>query len=344
MSALSVGTKGRSVMRLQKMLNELGYTLPTDGVFTDALKEAVIDFQTNKEITADGIVDRQTKVTLKRMRRRMRRANRRGSPLPYQIQPNHNGEDIEEPDLIPEAEDEDFDEGLNTQEESISEEETKAVEAKEFNSLKEAQTHYQQLQRNGASAAALGAFRKRAILAVYGNSPSVSEINELKHLVYSQSWLKPEGEDLYLFYITDSPNYFKSGVTRKGVYFGYTATRRNSDTFDLKIFRVFNNQSNLRMSTQIKAEIVNGVAEVAIYRGQRESYKWIISKTEVLHVKLEKGKSEASAQASAALQAQADNSHGIHNHKSIEEDKFTLKNAIKTALKIFIAEYGHLMS
>ncbi|WP_035757149.1 peptidoglycan-binding domain-containing protein [Hugenholtzia roseola] len=343
MGALQLGDKGRAVVKLQKILNELGYDLPTDGVFSQALLEAVRDFQTNKEIEPDGIVDRQTKITMKRLRRKMRRAKRRGESV-APLQTTHS-----EPDLIPEPEDDDdeFDAGLVTEEKPLDASEEKKVETavaeKKITSLSEAQGQYQALVKAGASAAALGAFRKRAILEVYGNAPTVAQINQLKELVYGQAWLKPEGEDLYLYYITDSPNYFKGGVMRKGIYYGYTATRLNDDTFDIKIYRVFNNQSNLVMNTRAKATLVADKAQISLPRGVRESYKWNISSSEILSVSLTKGATQVSLAPSNMLKTQADAQHGVKNHTHTEEADFSLKNALKTALKAFIAEYGNLL-
>lgn len=55
-STLKLGSNGSLTRYLQRILNELGYSIPIDGIFAQSTKEAAIAFQTAYGLDADGIV------------------------------------------------------------------------------------------------------------------------------------------------------------------------------------------------------------------------------------------------------------------------------------------------
>lgn len=55
-STLRLGSNGSLTRYLQRMLNELGYTLELDGIFGQSTYEAVLDFQNKHNLDADGVV------------------------------------------------------------------------------------------------------------------------------------------------------------------------------------------------------------------------------------------------------------------------------------------------
>lgn len=57
---LKQGSKGGFVVALQYLLNQYGYNLSTDGIFGSGTAKAVQQFQTNNNLTLDGIVGRNT--------------------------------------------------------------------------------------------------------------------------------------------------------------------------------------------------------------------------------------------------------------------------------------------
>lgn len=57
---LKRGSSGEVVVALQNILNYYGYSLSTDGNFGANTEKAVIDFQTKKNLTDDGIVGKKT--------------------------------------------------------------------------------------------------------------------------------------------------------------------------------------------------------------------------------------------------------------------------------------------
>lgn len=57
---LSYGSKGSEVTELQKLLNQNGYTLDTDGIFGTKTQAAVKDYQQKNNLDVDGIVGNNT--------------------------------------------------------------------------------------------------------------------------------------------------------------------------------------------------------------------------------------------------------------------------------------------
>ncbi|HJZ67842.1 MAG TPA: peptidoglycan-binding domain-containing protein, partial [Blastocatellia bacterium] len=58
---LQKGSKGPAVVQLQQKLNELGFNVgDADGNFGPATESALIDFQSSKRLTADGIAGPDT--------------------------------------------------------------------------------------------------------------------------------------------------------------------------------------------------------------------------------------------------------------------------------------------
>ena len=59
-SVLKLHSKGSEVKQLQKLLADLGYEVSQDGIFGNGTKRAVIEFQENNGLEADGIVGKGT--------------------------------------------------------------------------------------------------------------------------------------------------------------------------------------------------------------------------------------------------------------------------------------------
>jgi len=63
---LRVGSRGEAVLHLQKLLRSLGHSqVDVDGIFGPDTRSAVIRFQEEAGLPADGIVGRQTWATLR---------------------------------------------------------------------------------------------------------------------------------------------------------------------------------------------------------------------------------------------------------------------------------------
>jgi peptidoglycan hydrolase-like protein with peptidoglycan-binding domain len=54
------GARGDSVANLQQALVDLGYDISVDGIFGEDTESAVVDFQSNNDLDADGVVGPNT--------------------------------------------------------------------------------------------------------------------------------------------------------------------------------------------------------------------------------------------------------------------------------------------
>jgi peptidoglycan hydrolase-like protein with peptidoglycan-binding domain len=65
---LQKGDKGKDVEKIQNWLNSHGYKAgEEDGEFGEKTRNAVIEFQSTKNIKTDGIAGSQTQITMERM-------------------------------------------------------------------------------------------------------------------------------------------------------------------------------------------------------------------------------------------------------------------------------------
>ena len=65
---LEKGAEGKEVKKIQRWLNDHGYNAgKEDGIFGDKTRSAVIQFQGEKDILTNGIVNHQTQVVMKRI-------------------------------------------------------------------------------------------------------------------------------------------------------------------------------------------------------------------------------------------------------------------------------------
>lgn len=60
--------EGEPVLQLQEALTQIGYTIPTDGIYSDILSWAITDFQLQtEELDVTGIYDEETRIALEKI-------------------------------------------------------------------------------------------------------------------------------------------------------------------------------------------------------------------------------------------------------------------------------------
>ncbi|TAF35472.1 MAG: peptidoglycan-binding protein [Cytophagales bacterium] len=337
MARLEKGKKGRAVTKLQKLLNQVGYTLPENGVFDDMVANAVRDFQKQNNLPEDGEVDRDTKMMLKRMRKEVKRDTNL-MPLP-ELTPLGLEAALDEPE---------FDEEFTLQ--PLSAKDLDLFASKKFKTLAEAKGQYQLLEGMDLPAAkrasVLAVFRKKALTDVYGEAPSVADVEKLRDIIFIEKWLLPEGNDVLMYYMTDSPNYFKGGHQRGKDYYGYTVMRKpNSDVYDLRVHAVRNNASFLVFVSTINIVKTATAFQADVFLGKYDGTRWTVDKASALKASLENGKTSITYAATGGFAPLKDSTHGMGAAQltACEDKGFSAKNVIKTALKALIMEYHKTM-
>jgi len=68
---LKIGDKGQQIKTLQQWLNNHGYKAgEEDGKFGEKTRDAVIEFQGEKQLVTDGIIGSQTQIRMEQIDRR----------------------------------------------------------------------------------------------------------------------------------------------------------------------------------------------------------------------------------------------------------------------------------
>jgi peptidoglycan hydrolase-like protein with peptidoglycan-binding domain len=334
MATLSIGKSGRAVRKIQEFLNKLGYGLNASGEFDAATETAVKDFQSMNGIDATGFVDRSTKSAIKRAAKssdapRKRPAERTVAALIELVTPH-----LDEPDI-----DEDFLKPISATDRN------NIYGSKKFGTFSEAFAFYQTLQSMEIPAdkkpSVLADFKRFAILSIIGSAPSVSEIEKIKATLAKETWLLPEGEDVYMnYYIKDSPNWFTETVRANGAMYFCTVKRKDAASFSLDIKVVRNGASNMSYSGTIGVSKNDTSITASIFKSELKGYAWAEDRASALAATLEKGKNVISLKSVGAMST----FHaGTHTNNKAQDAEFSEQNCIEAALNCFVVEYNKIL-
>lgn len=189
----------------------------------------------------------------------------------------------------------------------------------------------------------LAALKRKIVMDVYKNAYK-PDIEKFKHLLQtSERWLLPEGNQLYLELLNEGENTFSENLVRQGITFNYAIERRPaSDVAALTIRAVRNNMSNLVYNGSVKVKQLSPEEiEVEIPLSQNTGYMWRESKTDCLKVTVSARLPTVAVQPCGAMGTLADTAHGIAPAELAKKvgEAFTVKNAIRSAVRQFIMGY-----
>jgi hypothetical protein len=131
---------------------------------------------------------------------------------------------------------------------------------------------------------------------VYGNSPSIKQIEELNETIPRHYWLAPEGREWAVGLKGNSDSWFTGiiDVAKTRTQYFYEVKRLgDSDRFLMEIRSIKNNQSNNAYSTNIEVEkMIKGGSEsgdvegynVTVFGAKYQTYGWKQSKTDYFRV------------------------------------------------------------
>ncbi len=189
----------------------------------------------------------------------------------------------------------------------------------------------------------------KVIRDLYGENPSMRQIEQLRNTLYQQTWLSPEGDKVCFAYMRDSQNWFTGEVRRHNYTFQYTVTREDpsSKEYNLKIMYVYNGRANLAYKSTLTAEKLNNDAyAIEIYLARRKSYRWVESKSDYFKALYRDKTPSIEALAVGSLSRERRSDHGLAEQALKAKESpadFSSKTAIRTALRYFILEYVGVM-
>ncbi len=186
---------------------------------------------------------------------------------------------------------------------------------------------------------------------VYGNSPSIKQIEELNQTIPRYYWLAPEGREWAVGLKGNSDSWF-TGIVEisktKTQYFYEVKRFGDSDRFLMEIKSIRNNQSNNAYSTNIEVEkMIKGEGKsgdvegynVTIFGAKYQTYGWKQSTTDFFRVvcKPSTGKLE-DAVCTGYLTTNRDKSYSDDFVKKHNVSPNSQKDAIRAVVRYFILE------
>ncbi|MCS7018878.1 MAG: hypothetical protein RMJ87_08010 [Cytophagales bacterium] len=189
----------------------------------------------------------------------------------------------------------------------------------------------------------LAALKRKIVMDVYKNAYK-ADIEKFKQLLQTtESWLLPEGNELYVTLLNEGENVFSENLVRQGITFNYAIERRpHSNVASLTIKAVRNNMSNLVYNGSVRVnQLSPDQIEVEIPLSQNTGYMWRESKTDCLKVLVSANQPTVTVQPCGVMSTLADSNHGIAPAVLAQKvgDAFTVKNAIRSAMRQFIMNY-----
>ena len=100
---VSYGSKGSDVTELQKLLNQNGYSLDTDGIYGPNTLDAVKDYQSKNGLAVDGIVGNNTWGALTKAQSSSQAASTPATTTPAQAQPQAPTFEHKDSDVVTQA-------------------------------------------------------------------------------------------------------------------------------------------------------------------------------------------------------------------------------------------------
>ncbi|MCU0448325.1 MAG: hypothetical protein MUC97_00580 [Bernardetiaceae bacterium] len=191
--------------------------------------------------------------------------------------------------------------------------------------------------------------KKKVIGDVIGPDPSVSEIERLNKMVQNDPWMQPEGSEKYFEYTATSTNWFSGQIQRGNILYYYRLIRRNpNDKFQLEIYQVANDESNLVFNAQVKAfgNEKDRQFEVHVYNARHKVYTWVPSERDYLKVTYRADGDRIDHLPVGNVAQCVDRNHGYapdFASKKINPDEFTEQAAIRSAVQCFILEYNRAL-
>jgi hypothetical protein len=207
-----------------------------------------------------------------------------------------------------------------------------------------------QNERSKLEQAKLVNFAKKKVIGdVVGPDPSVSEIERLNKMVQSDPWMQPEGSEKYFEYTATSTNWFSGQIQRGSILYYYRLLRRNpNDKFQLEIYQVANDESNLVFNAQVKAfgNDKDRQFEVHVYNARHKVYTWVPSERDYLKVTYRADGDRIDHLPVGNVAQCVDRNHGYTPDfvsKKINPEEFTEQAAIRSAVQCFILEYNRAL-
>lgn len=196
-----------------------------------------------------------------------------------------------------------------------------------------------------------GVIKRKAITDLLGENPYSEDLEKQELMLLQTAWLQPEGKEMYFAYTSDSPNAF-SGYVKVGEtpYFYQVTRKKYAQEYELHIKHVKSEASDLVFYSKIKTTFSpeNQAFTVKILHANLKDYKWIPVEQEFLSVLYAEAENLIGTEIvgnGLKTKLQNPNNWAENVLKAKENaDFFTEKNAIRSALRYWIASFNQVFT
>jgi len=191
--------------------------------------------------------------------------------------------------------------------------------------------------------------KKKGILDIYGYEPFANKIQEIESSLRNTAWLQPEGQAMYFWYTSDSPNWFSGKIDFQNMTYHYEVRKDVGEKeFELLIKRIVGKQeSYLAFHSQIRTQqsLDKKTFEIDVLNSQIKRYKWEAKNSEFVKVFYTDQQNSLKAEEFGGMRSYSTKSavsETVLNSK-IDAAEFSEKAAIRSAVRYFVCGYNNAL-
>lgn len=240
----------------------------------------------------------------------------------------------------------------------VAQKEVPAVREMAFSSFDEAKAYCAKINGDKerpqeAKDLILGIVREKVVRTVYGAEPSPEQINELQRKLITETWLLPEGRNVFFEYKNNSSSSFTgqyADADSSRVYL-YEVEKQGENVYQVKLYKILRGfgGKNMIYPTTVTVNSLGDRFEADVqYFKHQGGVNWLKFNNNYLRLIYPKVGVQAEIQPTGKKfnEIALDYSHH-HNRDYLlqkeENGSFTAKAAIRTAIKYFLFSYRNEM-
>jgi hypothetical protein len=216
--------------------------------------------------------------------------------------------------------------------------------------MAEGASYYDKLEHMGLSLIkfedACAALRNKVISDVYGEAPTVEQLDKLRDELQKERWLLPEGMEKYFYYVAENPNAFTGNIKKPSMTYYYNVTKDpKSNKYDLVVKKMDKDEMvYVVFSTYIFVNTGSNPEELVVHlhHATGDGMQWHFSPKDYLEVIYSKNSSKVQEKAVGKMQEATAAKPIIEKTKLVEKDnaqEFSNKEAIRKTVQIMLIAY-----
>lgn len=226
-----------------------------------------------------------------------------------------------------------------------------------FQNLEEGRTYYNTIKEKDLSIVGFeqvaATFRKKLLKDIYGESPTVEQLDQIRDVLQVEKWLSPEGMEQYFHYFAESANHFTGKVDLPNYTYYFTVIKdTKGNKYDLNVQQMEHHHEDIEFAytTTLFAneiETKDGVNVRVHYSYNVGGLRWKFSPPDYLEVVYSKNSDLIQEKASGAMGKYAVEKPITAKTTLLKKDttkEFSEKEAIRKAVQIMLIAYTKVIT